>query len=104
MSLLRLYSLFDVGVGAYLRPFWSDHKENAIRAFRKLINDKSSPDNMPAQHPEQFCLFELGVFDPQSGKFIQHENNLSLGLGIEYLDGNTMGQTSPREFKLAASE
>lgn len=85
MSILRLYSIFDSGVSAYLRPFWSDHKENAMRSFRKLVNDTSDPNNMVREHPSQFTLFEIAVFDSQSGSVLPHETYLSLGNAVEFI-------------------
>jgi hypothetical protein len=86
MSQLRLYSLYDSGVGAYLKPFWSDHKANAIRSFIQLVNDKSDPNNMVANHPDQFVLFELGIFFQNSGAFTLHNSPLSLGTAVEFVN------------------
>lgn len=86
MSQLRLFSLFDSGVSAYLKPFWGDHKENALRGLRQLVNDKSNPDNMVANHPEQFVLFELGVFSSHTGLFTAHDVPISLGVAIEFVN------------------
>lgn len=85
MSTLRLYSLFDQGAQAYLRPFWSDFKVNAQRSFRQLVNQKDNSDNMVANHPDQFTLFELGEFDVRTGVFSQHAIPLTLGNGLEYI-------------------
>lgn len=85
MSQLRLYSIFDTAVSAYLRPFWSDHKANAIRSFVKLVNEKENGDNMVAAHPDQFVLFELGIFSTATGLFTSNEPALSLGNGAEFL-------------------
>lgn len=82
---LRLFSLYDSGVGAYLKPFWADHKANAIRSFIQLINDKSDNNNMVANHPDQFVLFEIGEFDQNSGVFSSYQTPLSLGNGVEYV-------------------
>jgi len=84
MSAIRLYSLFDAGAQAYLRPFWSDFKVNAQRSFRQLVNQKDQPDNMVANHPDQFTLFELGEFDVRTGVFSSHSLPLTLGNGLEY--------------------
>lgn len=85
MQTLRLYSLYDSAVGAYLRPFWADHKANAIRSVVNLVNDKSNNDNMVAAHPDQFTLFEIGEFDHVSGVFSSHKTPLSLGVCVEYV-------------------
>jgi len=85
MNLLRLYSIYDQGVNSFLRPFWSDHKANAIRSFQKMINDESQPDNMVRDHPDQFTLFEIGIFDSSNGLFTSHEMPLTCGKALEYV-------------------
>lgn len=85
MSVIRLYSLYDQGAQAYLRPFWSDFKVNAQRSFRQLVNQTDNKDNMVANHPDQFTLFELGEFDHRTGVFSQHSLPLTLGNGLEYI-------------------
>jgi hypothetical protein len=84
MSTLRIYSVYDQGAQAYLRPFFSDFKVNAQRSFRQLINQIDNPDNMVANHPDQFTLFELGEFDVRTGVISIHSLPLTLGNGLEY--------------------
>ncbi|QXP08406.1 MAG: nonstructural protein [Arizlama microvirus] len=86
MSILRMYSLYDAGAQAYLRPFWSDFKVNAQRSFRQLVNQTDNSDNMVANHPDQFTLFELGEWDARTGVFSSHSLPLTLGNGLEYKD------------------
>lgn len=86
MSELRLYSLYDDAAKYYMRPFWSDYKVNAQRSFRQLVNQKDNSDNMVANHPDQFTLFELGVFDARTGIFSSHSIPITLGNGLEYKD------------------
>lgn len=84
MSELRLFSIYDNEAKAYLRPFWSDYKVNAQRSFRGLVNQKDDRDNMVANHPDQFTLFEMGVFNVRTGDFVPNIPPNSLGNGLEY--------------------
>lgn len=84
MSSLRLFSVYDSAVQAFMNPFFADHKANAIRSFQKIVNEHSS-DNMIAAHPDQFVLFELGEFNRTTGEFISHNPPLTLGNGVEYV-------------------
>lgn len=86
MSILRLYSLYDDGAKAYMRPFWADYKVNAQRSFRSLVNQTDDRDNMVSNHPDQFTLFELGEFDVRTGIFTSHSIPTTLGNGLEYKD------------------
>lgn len=85
MSVIRLFSIFDSASEAYLRPFFSDYKANALRSFTQIVNDRSSKENMISAHPDQFYLFELGTFDPQSGAFVVHQPKIPLGCGVEFV-------------------
>lgn len=76
--IIRLFSVYDQGVHAYLRPFWSDHKTNAIRTCEQAVNETQNKENMVAQHPEQFILYELAVFNPQNGKLEPHSDPISV--------------------------
>lgn len=87
MSELRLYSIYDDGAKAFLRPFWADYKVNAQRSFRGLVNQTDDKQNNVANHPDQFTLFELGVWDPRTGILQQHTTPMTLGNGLEYKDG-----------------
>jgi len=84
MSELRLYSLYDDGAKAFLRPFWADYKVNAQRSFRGLVTQTDDKHNNVHNHPDQFTLFELGVFDCRTGVFSSHTVPQSLGTGLEY--------------------
>lgn len=84
MQVLRMYSVFDSAVGSYMRPFFSDHKANAIRSFVNIVNDKN-PDNIINAHPDQFTLFELGEFEQSTGVFSSHAMPMSLGNGVEFI-------------------
>lgn len=85
MNVLRLFSLYDAGCNSYLKPFWSDHKTNAMRSLTQLVNDKTDSNNMVANHPDQFTLFELGEFEMGTGVFTSHSIPLTLGNCLEYV-------------------
>lgn len=88
MSTVRLFSIYDMGTKAFMRPFFSDHEVLAKRSFTTIVNDKSNPDNMIAAHPDQFVLYELSIFDYQSGEFITHSNPISLGKAVEFVNAS----------------
>lgn len=85
MSVKRIYAVRDLPVGAYLQPFFSDHHVNAQRSIAALVNDKSDPHNTIANRPDQFVLFELGLFHVDTGQFENYENPVHLGILSEYV-------------------
>lgn len=85
MTKLKLYSLFDAGVSAYVYPQWFEHAAYAIRTVERLVNDTSNENNAVAAHPDQFVLFELGSLDLASGVFTNNPHPVSLGCCIEFV-------------------
>lgn len=64
MSVLLLCAVWDNKVGAFMQPFVSRSKGEAIRSFSDAVGDKQSPF---CKHPEDYHLASLGEFDDNSG-------------------------------------
>jgi hypothetical protein len=52
----------------------------AIRSFQDEVN-RNAEDNQMYAHPDDFDLYELGIFDDFDGKFDLHEAPKLLALG-----------------------
>lgn len=78
---LKVYSIYDSGVEAYMQPFYARAKGEAIRMFTNTVNDVSTVVNA---HPDQFTLFEIGVFDDKAGMVDCFAAPLSIGNGLEF--------------------
>ena len=80
--LLKIFTVYDSKVGAYLQPFFMRSKGEAIRGFSEIVNDgKSAFSN----HPADYTLFELGDFFDDTGVIVPHKSPISLGVGIEFV-------------------
>lgn len=66
--LLFVLSVRDRSADVYGQPFYSASIGGSIRSFADEIN-RPDPQNMLNKHPEDFDLFELGVFDDNSAQF-----------------------------------
>lgn len=55
----------DIKAEAYGRPMFIETTGIAIRGFVDAVRAPQSP---MSEHPEDYMLFELGKFDPSSGK------------------------------------
>jgi len=77
----------DRAAEAYGRPFFLPATGVAIRSFQDEVNRKAE-DNQVYQHPDDFDLYELGLFDDFSGKFELHEQPKLLALGKQVKDRN----------------
>ena len=78
----KLFSVYDSAAEAYLPPFILPNVQMAQRIFGDCIN---SPEHQFSKHPEDYTLFELGIFDDETGKHELQRTPKSLGLGLEYV-------------------
>lgn len=79
---LRIFAVFDVKAGCYSQPWFTTSKGLAIRSFSELANDKT---HQFGKYPEDFTLFEIGVFDDTTAHIQLHESKQSLGTAIEFV-------------------
>jgi hypothetical protein len=79
---LKIYSVYDSKVEAYLQPFFMQAKGAAIRAFSDTVQDSS---NNFGKHPEDYTLFELGTWDDTNASYVPHSTPISIGVGIEFI-------------------
>ncbi|WNK12678.1 MAG: nonstructural protein [Microvirus sp.] len=67
---LKVYSVHDKAVNAYMQPFYCRSKGEAIRSFTEACSDGKS--NF-CKYPLDYLLVELGEFDDSSGLFESRE-------------------------------
>lgn len=65
--MLKVFGVYDLKACAYLQPFFSGNAGSAMRAFGDAVIDGKSPISA---HPEDYQLFELGIFDDASGAIV----------------------------------
>lgn len=63
---LKVFSVRDSATEIFTRPFFMLTKAEAIRTFTKEANDINS---QLFQHPLDYHLYCLGIFDQDTGKF-----------------------------------
>lgn len=63
---LQIFAVLDQAVNAFLPPFHSRAKGEAIRSFSDAVNDK---EHQFFRHSTDYILFHLGEFDDGSGMF-----------------------------------
>ncbi|QGH72845.1 MAG: DNA binding protein [Microviridae sp. ctjyu33] len=79
--ILKVFTVYDSKVEAFLPPFFMKSKGEAVRGFTEVCNDSKS--NF-FKYPEDYTLFEVGSFDDATGKFDLHKTLVSIGLGVEF--------------------
>ena len=73
-------SIKDRAADAFGRPFYVPAVGVAIRSFQDEVN-RAAEDSQIYQHPDDFDLFDLGVFDDSTGLFQLNDSPLLLMLG-----------------------
>lgn len=68
MAKLVVCAVFDRAVQAFARPIFVPHQQVAVRSFTDEVNRKAE-DNGIHQHPEDFELHALAVFEEETGLF-----------------------------------
>lgn len=67
--LLKVFSIYDSKAEAFLQPFFSKTKGDAIRSLTDLVNDDK---HNFCKYSEDFTLFECGTWDDGSSIFNLH--------------------------------
>lgn len=66
-----MFAIRDSKGEAYGVPFVKNARGEAERVFTQLRNQK---DSTIGQFPEDYDLFEIGTFDPDTGKVVGHDS------------------------------
>lgn len=79
--LLKIFTVYDSKIEAYLPPFHERGSGAAIRAFESAVHQDGHQFN---RHPADYTLFEIGVFDDSTAGIEMHVAKIPLGNGIEF--------------------
>lgn len=78
---VKIYSVFDSKAGAFMLPQFYQTPGIAERAFTEACNTKDTPFY---KYPEDFTMFELGVFDDEGATFELHNTPISMGIAVQF--------------------
>ena len=78
---LKVYTVYDSKVGAYLNPFFMKSNGECLRAWHEVCND---PQSNISKYPSDFTLFEIGEWDDSTGEFSMYTAKQPLGTALEY--------------------
>lgn len=67
---VRLYSIRDKQIGAYLAPFPSRHDVEAMRQIRSSFANPQMRETPIVTHPQDFELHCIGVLDDETGNIV----------------------------------
>lgn len=77
---MRLYTVYDSKAEQYSNPIAIRTDGEARRQFSVIATDKNTEIG---KHPEDFCLFRIGSFDPETG-IITPETGPCIAKAIEF--------------------
>lgn len=69
---LVIVAIRDSAANAFGRPNFVPALGAAVRGFGDEVNRRAE-DNPLHAHPEDFEMFELGMFDDETAEFVLHE-------------------------------
>lgn len=79
-------SVRDSAVDAFNRPAFVPALGAATRSFQDEVN-REHADNVMYHHPEDYELFELGVFDDSIGSFSMLDRPRSVARAVDFKAG-----------------
>lgn len=71
--ILTIVSIKDRAADAFNRPIFVPTANMAIRSFMDEVN-RDAPDNQMFVHPEDFDLYEIGIFDDSNGRIESYQD------------------------------
>lgn len=80
MDTLVLFSVRDLKADYFLPPFTMRNNQEAMRAFADLV---SKPGSTIHDHPEDFELVRLGLFNCLTGEIVLSKS-INLAKGTDY--------------------
>ncbi len=64
-GLLTICSVYDAKTAAFHNPMYFQTRGQAWRSFADAVNQPDSDFN---RHPEDYCLEQIGTFNPHTGE------------------------------------
>lgn len=79
---MKIFATYDTKVEKYIRPFFFETTNQAIRSIETICSDPTSDFN---KYPFDYVFFELGEWDEVSAKFTLLNAPHSLGLAKDFI-------------------
>lgn len=93
----KVFTIHDEKAKAFLPPFFLPNEGMAIRTFGDCVNSDSHQFGV---HPEDYRLFQIGVFDDESGELDSFAPRI-ISCGIELVGRSR--ETGPQETGLTTA-
>lgn len=80
---IKMFSIFDSKAEEFDNPFYARNEATAKRSFRRAVNQEGSAFG---EQPGDYTLFEIGVFETDTGLIEPHATLINHGLAQFYVD------------------
>lgn len=80
---LIIFTVYDSKSQSFSPPFYSPNLATGERAWHEKVNEKGSPFN---SYPNDYSLFETGVFDVHTGIIAPLEAPINRGLAASFIE------------------
>lgn len=80
---IKIFAVYDSAAKAYLKPFFSPTLPLARRMFSEAVNTAGSQFE---KYAACYTLFEIGLFDDQTGQIDSMAIHTNLGNGLVYIE------------------
>jgi len=91
--MLTIFSIRDNKAEAFIQPFFSPTAATAIRSFESAVNDSNTDFH---KYAGDYTLFQLGEWEPNTGKITICETPINLGLAITFLHSSLTAEPEGR--------
>ena len=79
----NVFAVYDTKANAYLTPFFLPTVGMAVRVFSDCVNSDS---HQFGAHPEDYTLFQLGIWDDATCQFEKLETKKAIHNGVELVN------------------
>lgn len=83
MNNYKIYAIYDNKAEAFMEPYFA---VNAALASRRFQENVQMQDSLFGKYPNDFCLYEIGEFNEQTGHLTNYDENVNLGLAVDFTD------------------
>lgn len=87
--MIRVYSVYDDASELYSQPiFCGSGKDKEIDdrvALRIFVTQLLNEGSLLSMYPQDYSLYELGLFDEFNGKFLENDHPRYVFNGLDYL-------------------
>lgn len=84
----KMFTIYDSKAELFLQPFCYKTEGQAIRGFSETIND---PQSQIFKYPDDYTLYEIGVFDDDTGT-VESIPAVNHGVGLKYVLDRTQSE------------